>query len=73
MSFGGTHDPAAFIRLVSFGKLDAASNRQYAAELSELVKESYGVEPERCFIEFSPIEAHMVARCGKTLEELFEI
>ena len=69
MTFGGTLEPAASLRLVSFGKLDDESNKVYTTELTEMVKATYGVEPVRCFIEFSPIESHMVARGGKTLKE----
>ena len=72
MSMGGSKAPCAFIRLLSYGKLDRDANKIYADELSKMVDKTFGITSERCFIEFKPIEAHMIARSGITLEEALE-
>ena len=52
MSFGGTLDPCAIIRLASVGSLDAKKNKESAAKLTEILCGMLGVNPDRVFIEY---------------------
>ncbi len=66
MSFGGSLEPCASIRLVSIGGLDAKKNKASAAKLTELLGGMLGVNPDRVFIEYSEVEPHMFAWNGNT-------
>ena len=55
MSFGGSLEPCASVRLVSIGGLDAKKNKASAAKLTEILGGFLGVNPDRVFIEYSDV------------------
>lgn len=50
--FGASSAPAAFVRLVSIGALNAETNANISQDISELLETSYGVPKNRVYIEF---------------------
>ena len=72
MSFGGSLEPCALACLKTMGILNAEANKVYAAEITQMVADLYGIAPERCFIEFAQMRTHMMAKCGTTFEEILE-
>ena len=66
MSFGGSLDPCASLRLVSIGGLDAKKNSASAAKFTEIVCGALGVNPGRVFIEYVDAPPHMFAWNGST-------
>ena len=69
MSFGGSTDPCAVIRLVSIGGLDDKDkNNEIVADLSQIVVE-LGVSADRCFVELANAERHQYGFNGKTFAQ----
>ena len=66
MSFGGSFDPCACLRLVSIGGLDAKKNSASAAKFTEIVGGFLGINPDRVFIEYVDTQPHMFAWNGNT-------
>jgi len=65
MSFAGTEEPAAYLKLTSLG-LTPEPCTDYTAKLCTFVEESLGVPPERTYIEFSSPARELFGWNGKT-------
>lgn len=65
MSFAGTSEPTAFLKLTSLG-LTPEPCPDYAAKLCAFVQESLGVSPNRTYIEFSSPSRELFGWNGKT-------
>ena len=52
MSFGGTHEPAAFLQLISLGKIGGEINKGITRALSDLMAEAFGVPADRLYLHF---------------------
>ena len=66
MTYAGTQEPCAFVRIVSIGNLDAGSNKNISARVCGLIETVYGVDPVRVYIEFVDSERHMFGWNGST-------
>lgn len=65
MSFAGTTEPAAFLRLTSLG-MDPSSCPEYSKKLCAFFEESIGVPPGRIYIEFHSPDRAMYGWNSKT-------
>lgn len=65
MAFGGTEDPAAFLRLKSIG-LDVTRCPELAQALTALVDATLGIPPDRVFIDLQDLDRARFAWNGKT-------
>ena len=65
MTFAGTGDPTAFVRLKSIG-LDTACCPDLAAELSGFIETELGIAPDRVFLDFQDLDRALFAWNGKT-------
>jgi len=65
MTFAGSDDPTAFVRLKSVG-LETEACQELAAELSRFIDTELGIAPERMFLEFQNLDRALFAWNGKT-------
>ena len=56
MSYSGTTDPCAFVRLVSIGNLNEDANKVISQNLCSLLKDTLGISPDRVYIDFKDVE-----------------
>jgi phenylpyruvate tautomerase len=63
--FGGSDDPAAFVRLKSIG-LSKERCTEYSEKICSFVEQELEVPPERIFIDFKNLERDMFGWNGKT-------
>ncbi len=66
MTYSGTQEPCAFVRVISIGNLNAETNVTISSSICELLQQSYGVDPRRCYIEFVDSERHMFGWNSRT-------
>ena len=52
MTFGGSSDGCAYVRLLSVGKLGEDVNEVLSQQISTLVAKEFKIEKERVFIEY---------------------
>ncbi len=65
LTFGGTHDPAAFVRLKSIG-LPKEQCSEFSERICEFVLQELGVAKDRIFIDFQDLERSLFGWSGKT-------
>jgi phenylpyruvate tautomerase PptA (4-oxalocrotonate tautomerase family) len=53
----GTHADAAFAEVRSIGGLNKSVNRQISQKLCALLQESFGITPDRVYINFTDVPA----------------
>ncbi|MEJ2424099.1 MAG: phenylpyruvate tautomerase MIF-related protein [Candidatus Thiodiazotropha sp.] len=58
MSFGGSSESLAYLELKSIG-LPAARTSDFSKTLCGFIQETFGIAPERIYIEFSDAERHL--------------
>ncbi|MET0090031.1 MAG: phenylpyruvate tautomerase MIF-related protein [Candidatus Thiodiazotropha sp.] len=58
MSFGGTSEALAYLELKSIGLPDDRT-RELSKTLCEFMQDTFGIDPERVYIEFSNAERHL--------------
>ena len=63
--FGGSSDPAVFVRLKSIG-LPKENCPEYSEKICGFVEQELEVPPERVFIDFKNLERDMFGWNGKT-------
>ena len=63
--FGGTDDPAAFVRLKSIG-LPTERCPELAQKICSLIEQELGVPKDRIFIDFKDLERSLFGWNGKT-------
>lgn len=56
MSYSGTTEPCAFVRLVSIGNLDEARNKVISQNVCSLLKDTLQIPPARVYIDFKDVE-----------------
>ena len=56
MSYSGTTEPCAFVRLVSIGNLDEARNKVISQNLCSCLKKLLQISPDRVYIDFKDVE-----------------
>ena len=56
MSYSGTTEPCAFVRLVSIGNLGEARNKVISQNLCSLLKDTLQISPDRVYIDFKDVE-----------------
>ncbi|KAK9761854.1 hypothetical protein K7432_012922 [Basidiobolus ranarum] len=66
ISFGGSTEPAAFLRLTSIGALGLQENKAITSEISLLMEESFGVNSARMYTSFLDVERQDVGHAGDT-------
>jgi phenylpyruvate tautomerase PptA (4-oxalocrotonate tautomerase family) len=63
--FGGSNDPAAFVRLKSIG-LPVDRCPQLSQEICNLIEQEFGIPKDRIFIDFKDLERNLFGWNGKT-------
>ena len=63
--FGGSDDPAAFVRLKSIG-LPKENCTEYSEKICGFVERELKVAPDRVFVDFNNLERDMFGWNGKT-------
>ncbi|ORY07064.1 putative phenylpyruvate tautomerase [Basidiobolus meristosporus CBS 931.73] len=66
ISFGGSTEPAAFVRLYSIGGLGLKENKAITKDLSALMEESFGINASRMYTYFADIERQNTGFGGTT-------
>jgi len=65
LAFGGTHDPAAFVRLKSIG-LPTDRCAEFSEKICGFVDRELVVSKDRVFIDFKDLDRNMFGWNGKT-------
>eukprot|EP00667_Euglena_gracilis_P029535 EG_transcript_39264 len=63
--FGGSDAPAALCQVVSLGAINLANNKKASASLAKLL-EGFGVDSDRCYVEFRDVAAANMGYNGAT-------
>jgi phenylpyruvate tautomerase len=66
MTYSGTQEPCAFVRIVSIGGLNAEKNVTISTEVCGLLESQYKIDPSRVYIEFVDSERHMFGWNSRT-------
>eukprot|EP00055_Hartaetosiga_balthica_P008501 m.31885 g.31885 ORF g.31885 m.31885 type:complete len:115 (-) comp6342_c0_seq3:1514-1858(-) len=56
ISFGGSTDIAALVKVKSIGKISTEENKKYSKVLCEFLESTFQVPPERIYIQFNDFE-----------------
>ncbi|XP_045130345.1 macrophage migration inhibitory factor-like [Portunus trituberculatus] len=71
MSFGGSSEPCASVRLSSIGRLGVELNKTYAAKIFVFMEKHLGISNDRMFIVFQDLNTSTVGHKGTTFHELY--
>ena len=66
MTYSGTQEPCAFVRIVSIGGLNSEKNVTISTEVCGLLESQYKIDPSRIYIEFVDSERHMFGWNSRT-------
>ncbi|XP_063876099.1 macrophage migration inhibitory factor homolog [Scylla paramamosain] len=71
MTFGGTSEPCAVVRLSSIGRLGVELNKKHAAKIFAFMDKHLGISNDRMFMAFQDLDSSTVGYKGTTFHELY--
>ncbi|KAK8399209.1 hypothetical protein O3P69_003376 [Scylla paramamosain] len=71
MTFGGTSEPCAVVRLISIGRLGVELNKKHAAKIFAFMDKHLGISNDRMFMVFQDLDSSTVGYKGTTFHELY--
>ncbi|RDD45338.1 Macrophage migration inhibitory factor-like protein [Trichoplax sp. H2] len=64
--FGGTDDPAAFVKVISIGQLGEAENKLHSKALTDVIEGHLKISSKRMYIQFLDVAEQDIGYGGST-------